>query len=210
MAEKTPRRARRDLSFDEIVTVAFDLLETEPDSALTMRRLAEACRVTPMALYNHVEDREAILTAVVDRAFAEVADFDHTTYDDPSAALADFGVLMRRQLLANHGAASTFLRRPVVTPTMTRVTERLFEMVDRLVLVDAEPGEVADAIVLVTMGSVANDLTRPPEVRRKLLETDAANEAPLSADNLESYADRDGEVRFCQAIAWILAGTLAP
>ena len=63
----TSTRPRRDLSLDEIVSTATDMLSDVDDRSLTMRQLAAACGVTPMALYNHIEDKESLLTLVVDR-----------------------------------------------------------------------------------------------------------------------------------------------
>ncbi len=206
MSENVPRRARRNLSLDEIVAVAIDMLTDADDTALTMRRLATECGVTPMALYNHVADKEEILTHVVDRVLEPVAVFDAAAHADPRVALIECGSLFRRRLLSHRGAASTFLRRPVVSPNLTRVTERLFELVDALELGSARVAETVDAVVLLTIGSIANDLTRPPEIRRLLGANEAHTEAPVMAKHLDDYANRDGDARYRQTLAWILDG----
>ncbi|HEY6925252.1 MAG TPA: TetR/AcrR family transcriptional regulator [Steroidobacteraceae bacterium] len=50
---------------------ALRLLEKEGAEAVTMRRLARAIGITPMAIYHHFPTREALLRAVVDREFGE-------------------------------------------------------------------------------------------------------------------------------------------
>lgn len=209
MVTPRTRRARRDLTLDEIVDVAVDFLVDHDDGALTMRFLADACGVTPMALYNHADDKEAILTAVVDRALLPVAEFDHARFETARDAIVEWGALFRARLLANRGAATTFLRRPVLSPTMTLVTERMFEMFARLGLGVRQQAEGADAMVLAITGSVANDVTRPTEVRFQLLSNPAARIAPLTAAGMEVYAVRDGEERFRRFAGWVLDGLLA-
>jgi AcrR family transcriptional regulator len=209
MVTSRPRRPRRDLTLDEIVDFAADFLADHDDGALTMRFLAEACGVTPMALYNHADDKEAILTAVVDRVLSPVATFDHARFESAREAIVEWGALFRSRLLANRGAATTYLRRPILSPTLTMVTERMFEMLARLGLDARQQAEGADALVLAITGSVANDLTRPADVRFQLLSNRAAGSAPLTAAGMEVYAVRDGEERFRRFAGWVLDGLLA-
>lgn len=203
------RRQRRDLSLDEIVAVAAGFLVDRDDDELTMRQLAEACGVTPMAIYHHVADKETLLTHVVDRVLTPLAEFDHSVYESPSEALVEWGALLRRQLLSNRGAATTFLRRPILSANQARLTERMFEMLRGMGLDAIRTAAAADAIVLVTMGSVTNDLTRPPHIRRLLLENEAAGDVPLTAEHLARYAERDGERSYRTTVGWILDGVRA-
>ena len=206
MPQKSPRRKRRDLTLEEIVSLASDLLRDVPDSELTMRALADACGVTPMALYNHVADKEELLTHVVDRVLAPLVTFDASGYDDPRDALVEYGALMRSLLLAHRGAATTYLRRPILSPTLTRLTERFFELVTALDMADATTPHLVDAVVLLTMGSVVNDLTRPPEIRHRLGETGAEPEAPIMQAHIQAYANRDGAQRYRETVRWMLEG----
>ena len=89
---------------------------------------------------------------------------------------------------------------------MTRVTERFFELVAALELDDVGVPETVDATVLVTMGSIANDLTRPPEIRLQLGTNEAVSEAPRMLSQLDDYAGRDGQQRYRQAVGWIIDG----
>lgn len=63
------------LTTDErIRRTALRLLEKGGPEAVTMRRIAQAVGVTPMAIYHHFPTREALLRAVVDREFGEFLD----------------------------------------------------------------------------------------------------------------------------------------
>jgi len=58
---------------ERIVHAARALLEREGASAVSMRRVGEAVGITPMAIYRHFPDREALLQRISDDAFGEIA-----------------------------------------------------------------------------------------------------------------------------------------
>ncbi len=57
----------------KIALAARRLLDKEGVEAVTMRRVAEAVGITPMAIYRHYPDRTALLTALADEGFQELA-----------------------------------------------------------------------------------------------------------------------------------------
>jgi AcrR family transcriptional regulator len=52
-----------------IAETALKLLETDGEEGVSMRRVASAVGITPMAIYHHFADRRALLNFVVDREF---------------------------------------------------------------------------------------------------------------------------------------------
>lgn len=58
---------------DRIVQAARALLEGEGAAAVSMRRVGDAVGITPMAIYRHFPDRDALLGRISDDAFAEIA-----------------------------------------------------------------------------------------------------------------------------------------
>jgi AcrR family transcriptional regulator len=58
-----------------IAEAALHLLEKEGQAAVTMRRIAKAVRITPMAIYHHFPNRAALLKIVTDREFEKLAAF---------------------------------------------------------------------------------------------------------------------------------------
>ena len=202
------RRQRRDLTIDEVVERALEIAQHEGERGLTMRAVADACGVTPMALYHHVENKESLLTAIVDRVVADaLADLDPA--GPWRTELVDFLCRWRAGLLAHPTAAQVYVRRPVLSPTLARCTEALFETFARGGLDGGQIAAATDAVVLLTMGSVANDLTRPAEVRDALTQQLPSNSTPLLVDNIDDYSRRDPEVRFRSAVDWLLDGMLA-
>ncbi|AKF11642.1 Transcriptional regulator, TetR family protein [Sandaracinus amylolyticus] len=55
-----------------IVDRACELVREHGLDALTMRAIAEALEATPMAIYHHVKDRDALVHLVVDRVVARI------------------------------------------------------------------------------------------------------------------------------------------
>jgi AcrR family transcriptional regulator len=56
---------------ERIADEALKILEHEGEDAVSMRRVAQAVGITPMAIYHHFPNREALLNFVVDREFAK-------------------------------------------------------------------------------------------------------------------------------------------
>jgi len=59
---------------DKIHAAARKLLDKEGAEAVTMRRVAQAVGITPMAIYRHYPDRAALLNALADTGFRELAE----------------------------------------------------------------------------------------------------------------------------------------
>jgi AcrR family transcriptional regulator len=58
---------------EKIAAAARKLLDREGAEAVTMRRVAKAVGITPMALYRHFADREGLLNALADAGFEQLA-----------------------------------------------------------------------------------------------------------------------------------------
>jgi AcrR family transcriptional regulator len=60
---------RKGLTPAKVLDEAFKIVDAEGADALTMRALAKRLGVAPMAIYNHYQDRDAIIDALAERAF---------------------------------------------------------------------------------------------------------------------------------------------
>ena len=60
---------------DRIAHVALSILETEGPEAVSMRRVAQAVGITPMAIYHHFPDRDALLTKITDHEFSKLLSY---------------------------------------------------------------------------------------------------------------------------------------
>ena len=68
----TPRPARRPLTRKRVLRAAMVQADRGGLEDLTMRKLADALHVAPMALYRHVANRDDLIDAMIDVVFSEV------------------------------------------------------------------------------------------------------------------------------------------
>jgi len=71
-AATTRRDGRAPLTRERVVLAAAQLADADGIGALTMRSLAGALGVKPMAIYHHLANKEQILDGIVDLVFAEI------------------------------------------------------------------------------------------------------------------------------------------
>lgn len=96
-ASEQPRPA---LTREAVVDAALAIADREGVKALSLRRLALRLGVTPMALYNYVDSKDALLGAIAGRAFAE--------FELPPDDVSDWREILRalarsyRRLLISH------------------------------------------------------------------------------------------------------------
>ena len=58
-----------------IADAALSILENEGATAVSMRRVAQAVGITPMAIYHHFPNREALLNTITDREFEKLVSY---------------------------------------------------------------------------------------------------------------------------------------
>jgi AcrR family transcriptional regulator len=121
MAEQTEER-REQLSRERIVAAALALVDAEGLEALTMRRLGRELGVDPMAVYYYVEDKSALLDALVEAVMAEI-DVECDLPDDPEERLMIAARSYADTLLAHPNALPIILARSPRTPAALRPVE---------------------------------------------------------------------------------------
>jgi TetR/AcrR family tetracycline transcriptional repressor len=93
------RRKPRDLTRDKLVDAALALIDKTGADAVTMRGLADAVGVTPMALYNHFSSKRDLLSAIAESVIG-AAEFDGRQADWRDRVQHCFEVL--RKLCLQH------------------------------------------------------------------------------------------------------------
>ncbi|MGH3870216.1 MAG: TetR/AcrR family transcriptional regulator [Pseudonocardiaceae bacterium] len=128
------------LSRPRIVRVALQLVDEKGLAALTMRALATELEVSPMALYNHVRDKDELVDLMVDLMLGEV---------DCSATEGDWVTQLRtlvhsyhQALAAHHQLARIYSARVRIGPHGLLVINRTIEL---LLQGGFSPAEAADA-----------------------------------------------------------------
>lgn len=72
MATETRRASRRRLTRELVLQTAIEQADRSGLEALSMRTLADALGVAPMALYRHVANKDDLIDAMVDVVFSEI------------------------------------------------------------------------------------------------------------------------------------------
>lgn len=205
MPKPTKTRQRRDLTTEKIVEATLTVLKSRDPSALTMRRVAEVCGVSAMAIYHHVNDKDKLATLAVDSIFLAAANapIEGRNWKEQSINL---WLNIRHGLLDTPGAGLIFVRQAILGPGTATATERMFEILEQSGLPGDAIAEATDAMTMLSIGSIANELTRPPRVREDLGKQLPDSETPLLLKNMQNYATRDGTERYRLAMTWLLDG----
>ncbi|MGH9037281.1 MAG: TetR/AcrR family transcriptional regulator [Acidimicrobiia bacterium] len=158
------RQARpRTLTVERIVETAVGITEAEGVEAMSMRRLAQALGVTPMALYGHVGDKHDLLDLIADRYLGELElPGDDVPWEEWLGGLfGSLHVLMRQrpvlaQVLVNQPVKARAAR-SMADATLGVLRANGFE--DRLAV------EVFVVLASYTVGFTLNQTARlrPPE-----------------------------------------------
>jgi TetR/AcrR family transcriptional regulator, tetracycline repressor protein len=74
MARKAgrPSAGEETLTRERIVEAALSLVDEQGMEALSMRRLAKELGVDPMAIYHHLPNKRALLSALIEKVFSEM------------------------------------------------------------------------------------------------------------------------------------------
>ena len=117
------------LSTERVVDAALRMADEGGLEALSLRRLAAALGVTPMALYRHVRNKNHLLDLMADRLLEQL--------DLAPADLPAWQARLRRlaasllAVLEAHPAAPMLLSRPFASPAALRVSGALLAILDR-------------------------------------------------------------------------------
>lgn len=147
-----------DLDRASIAGAALAVADSQGAKGFTMRAVADALGVTPMALYHHVENKQALVALVVDAVIDE-RPLPAVTADEAWAdELFELASWMRH-ISRDHPAVSQLRRQhPVWTAKILPITERWFQAWRRSGLSDAEAARAAAVSSQAIVGFVATEL----------------------------------------------------
>ena len=121
---------KKHLTPGAIVELALSLADSEGLGAVTIRRLAEDLGVTPMALYWHFRNKDALLDAMMNRVYSQVdpAVDEAATWQEQFRALMDS---LAGVLRAHPAAAPLFATRTNASEGSLRLTEVALDVLRR-------------------------------------------------------------------------------
>jgi AcrR family transcriptional regulator len=165
---RQPGSPRRRTTRTDVVAAAVEIVDRDGVDALTIRRVADACGLSPMGVYRHVRDKDDLLDRIVDAVVG--IDLDDIDAADPwDAQVTELFGRMRGLFLDHPGVAVLCVLRP--TPVVG--VARFYDRVLRALEAGGHRGKRAvhafDTLLMFTFGSVLWQVPRSSDVRRRLV-----------------------------------------
>jgi AcrR family transcriptional regulator len=201
-------KARRGaMTAEQLVDRAVAIIDAEGFDALTMRRLAEACDLSPMAIYRHVRDKDDLLDRVVDRVTSQWADQLPGVVDDWRDDLRNLFVRARELQLTHPGITRLCVERPTPVVGVARIFDRVIGALHRGGFDGREAVQAFDALLMFLFGSVLWEIPRAETAREGLVAVSArAEDLPHVVERSIELARRDASAYFEFGLAALVAG----
>lgn len=152
-----PSTPRPSLTPHKIASAAVEIADVDGLDAITMRRLAVALGVAPMAAYRYVSGKEDVLLLMGDFVYAELEISDGTTgWRDALQALA----VRTRELILRHPWLAQLPPEAAVTPSPHRlaITEPALTVLDEAGLDADTRMAIVQSINAYVRGSVHSEV----------------------------------------------------
>ena len=146
------------ISRDAVLAAALQLADEQGLEAVTMHAVARSLRVTPMALYRHVDDKNALLDGLVELLLTEYPlPQAGERWDERLAALAA-GI---RQTARRHPAVfPLLLTRPAVTPAARAARDMVQSALREGGLPETEVARAERLLSTAILGFAASEAAR--------------------------------------------------
>lgn len=181
-------KARRGLTTEHVVQAALRTADQGGIDAVSLRRLAEALDVTPMAIYRHVRNKSHLLDLMAERLLEQVdmAPDEAATWQDRLRRL----LASYQAVVAAHPAAPLLLSRPFISQAAARAAEALLAILRSAGFDAGQSARVLQVITGMLLGPAIHRTTfaaasrdRPLDDGRQQASVEewAAEEYPLSS-----------------------------
>ena len=188
-----------DLDADSIAAAALSIADKHGVDGFTMRAVADALDVTPMALYHHVQDKAALVTLIVDTVIRQHP-LPSTTgvWQDDLLAFAQW---MRQGMLKHPVVAQLRRAYNVWTPAMLQMTERWLGLWQQSAL------DLDDAVLAATTSSMAiTGLVKEEMIFRTMKHPDEKTLAWLPNLRIMFKTHPDREAQFDLVVRSLIEG----
>ena len=208
--KRPPGRRRGGITADDVVTAAIDIVDREGVDALTIRRVAAACGLSPMGLYRHVRDKDDLLDRVVDAVVGPgLQDLQASgPWDQQVAGLFRY---LRQLLLVHPGVAVLCVLRPTPVIGVARFYARMLAALAEGGFTGAGAVHAFDTLLMFTFGSVLWEIPRTTtDPRERLVAVAIGDEAATQIiERASELSQRDPTEYFEAGLNTILDGLRA-
>ncbi|WP_328917570.1 MULTISPECIES: TetR/AcrR family transcriptional regulator [unclassified Streptomyces] len=144
---------------EEILEAALAIADERGLSGLSMRAVAQAVGVTPMALYPHVKDKAGLLDAMLGRVLAQVYEAAPEMGQDVDwrKRLRAFAHTARSLSIGHPWVASLVFSRPAVTPDAVATVDLLYSALLDAGIPPAEVPRMERLVSTFVLGWIASE-----------------------------------------------------
>ncbi|MCA1832172.1 MAG: TetR/AcrR family transcriptional regulator C-terminal domain-containing protein [Actinomycetota bacterium] len=198
------RHVRGRIDRDHVVERAVAIADRGGIEALTMRRLAEACGLSPMGLYRHIRDRSDLLDLIVQRVLLDIpAPPSRGSWQTRTRRLFEG---MRTVSLAHPGVVALGVARATPVPAMARFTDHALGIMSQAGFAGDQAMMAYDAMLMFTIGSVLWQIPRSGAEREGLLRSATPSEMPHLFEHATVLGRRDPDAYFSYGFVALLTG----
>jgi len=147
------------LTREQVVDAAARAVRAGEYDRLTIRGLAAALEVSPMALYRHVRDKDDLVDEVVDRMLARRWR-PRADRGDWRAWMKEAAERLRTFLVSEPAALHVYLQHPVVSPSAIARMSSMLDVLERSGLDESDARAAYAAIHTYTIGFAAVEASR--------------------------------------------------
>lgn len=217
MANRLKVRKRREpLTRERVISTALRIMDEEGLESVTMRRIGRELGVEAMSLYNHVSDKDDILSGICEHV---LADFRVPDAEDWAEA-ARLGAREYRRLLREHPNVITLMigqKGAFTNPESLRGYEFALDVFARAGLTGAEGVKAFHAFGGYIMGSVmfelgltiGDDDEQPTQAHQDLARLAGMADLPRLREALPHFIECDDDEQFEFGLDLLIEGLRA-
>ncbi len=200
---------RGTLSRQRIVDAAIEMLDRDGASQFSMRKLAGAMGVDPMALYHHVPNRAALMNSVIDTVISECE------LPEPNGSwqkqVRDICRAFRALAHRHPGVILVFATFEDWVPSEHRLGEAMYAALRTGGFSPKATVRSARVLLAYTENFACWELTDwiapfSPEERTKLIESLSEGDFPLTTELVDQIADVDPDAEFAFGLDVVIRG----
>jgi AcrR family transcriptional regulator len=208
--KRPPGRRPGGVTVDDVVAAAIDIADREGVDALTIRRVAEACGLSPMGLYRHVRDKDDLLDRIVDAVVGPgLQDLQASGPWDQQ--VADLFRHLRQLFLDHPGVAVLCVLRPTPVIGVARFYARILATLAEGGFTGTDAVHAFDTLLMFMFGSVLWEIPRTTtDPRERLVAVAIGDEASTQIiERANELSRRDPAEYFEAGLNTILDGLSA-
>lgn len=157
-ADQAPSGRKNPLSRDRVLRAAFEVVDAHGPGALTMRKVAAELGVDPMAIYRHVDSKDAMLDGVVEMLWRQIPPPPRRSDTWPEQ-LRSFAFALRAAVNAHPNAARLLLTRNVIPISALEAFDTLLHNLRDAGFSETDASKILRAVNSSALGDALSALT---------------------------------------------------